>query len=85
MKILEALGKSARTLIALSVVLMSFGFLFALVYHAVPEQNKDIIQIASGLVLAVLAGVTGYYFGSSKDKSDQEKADIIQKTNDTKN
>lgn len=63
-----------RPLIALLVVILSFGFLFYLCLYPVPEQNKDIIQIAAGLDLALLGLVGAYYFGNSKDKSDDEQA-----------
>lgn len=66
--------KYTRSLIAFFIVILSFGFLFALIYKNVPPDNKDILQISAGLVLGVLATVTAYYFGSSKDKSDQDKA-----------
>ena len=75
-KFLDAIGKAARSLIAFGVVLMSFGFLYFLLYKKIPPENKDILQIASGIVLGVLATVISYYFGSSKDKSDRDKADI---------
>lgn len=74
---LDALGKAARSLIAFGIVLMSFGFLYFLLYRKIPAENKDILQIAAGIVLGVLGTVASYYFGSSKDKSDQEKSDRV--------
>jgi hypothetical protein len=72
---LETLGKNGRTIIALSVVYLSFGFLFLLCVKTVPMANRDLLMIAAGAILAALGGVIGYYFGSTKDKSDAEKAD----------
>lgn len=69
----DSLGKSARTVIGISVVLMSFGFLFALLWVKIPKENETIVNVATGLVLSALGGVVAYYFGSSKDKSDQDK------------
>lgn len=69
--------KYTRSLLAFIVVIGSFVFLFSLVYRAVPEQNKDIIQVASGFVLGVIATVSGYYFGNSKDKSDSDQSKIF--------
>jgi membrane protease YdiL (CAAX protease family) len=63
-----------RPLIAIAVVLLSFAFLFYICVYPVPEQNKDMIQLAAGLDLAVLGTIIAYYFGNSKDKSDQEQA-----------
>lgn len=73
-KFFDAIGKAARSIIAFGVVLMSFGFLYFLLYKEIPAENKDVLQIACGIVLGVLATVISYYFGSSKDKSDQEKS-----------
>lgn len=70
---MEKLFRYTRHIIAILIVLGSFGFLFSLVYHAMPAGNTAVLQIAAGIVLGVLAAVTGYYFGSSKDKSDQDK------------
>lgn len=74
---LEALGKAARSIIAFAIVIMSFGFLYFLLYRKIPAENKDILQISAGIVLGVLGTVASYYFGSSKDKSDQEKSDRV--------
>lgn len=79
MKLLDALGKNARTIIALSVIYLSFGFLYMVALRKVPDGNRDLIMLSAGIVLGVVATVTAYYFGSSKDKSDQEKADIAEK------
>ena len=72
-KFFDAIGKAARTIIAFSITLMSFGFLYFLLYKKIPAENKDVVQITAGIVLGVLATVVSYYFGSSKDKSDQDK------------
>lgn len=45
----------------------------------VPLGNETILNVAAGIVLGVLSTVCAYYFGSSKDKSDQEKAVIAEK------
>lgn len=74
-KFFELFAKNARSIIAVSVVWLAFAFLFILLYVPIPAQNETIINVATGLVLAALGGVIGYYFGSSKDKSDVDKAD----------
>jgi hypothetical protein len=66
--------KYARAIIAFLIVLLSFGFLYLIALRSIPVGNKDVLQVAAGIVLGALAFVTGYYFGSSKDKSDQDKA-----------
>lgn len=76
---MDSLGKNARTLIALLITLGGFGFLFALLYKMIPTGNETVLNVASGIVLSVMGQVCAYYFGSSKDKSDREKADINEK------
>jgi len=79
MKFIEALSKNARTLIALSVIYLSFGFLFLVTRREIPQNNRDLVMLAAGIVLGVVTTVAAYYFGSSKDKSDSEKAEIQTK------
>lgn len=76
---LETIGRNARSIISISVVYLSFAFLFTLLMKTVPIGNETILNVAAGIVLGVLSTVCAYYFGSSKDKSDQEKAVIAEK------
>lgn len=78
-KVITSIFDNIRSIIALSIVLLSFAFLFMLVLRAVPAENKEVVNIAAGLVLASLSGVAGYYFGSSKNESDKAKVDQINK------
>ena len=41
----------------------------ALIIHAVPPENRDIINVSLGTVLAMCFNVVQYYFGSSKSGS----------------
>lgn len=83
MTFFESLGKSARTIIGISVVFLSFGFLFSLLFVKIPSENEAVVNVATGIVLGALGAVTAYYFGSSKDKSDQDKATILKDANPT--
>lgn len=69
---------SFRGPLAVIVVVLSFAFLFMLLWVPIPEPNKDAVMLAAGLVLAGLGVVLGWYFGSSKDKADSDKAKAIQ-------
>jgi succinate-acetate transporter protein len=71
----ELFAVNIRSILAFLVTVFSFGFLFLLLKYKVPEGNADVLNVAAGLILGVLAGVTSYYFGASKDKSDVDKAD----------
>lgn len=70
----ELFAKNVRSIIAFIVVVMGFAFLFALLKIPIPKENETVLNVATGLVLAALGGVIAYYFGSSKDKSDDDKA-----------
>ena len=83
MNFFNAFGKSARTINGLFIVIGSFSYLFSLLFIKIPHDNRDIVYLTAGLVLAALGNVTNYYFGSSKDKSDQDKATIIKDANTT--
>lgn len=74
-KFFELFAKNVRSIIAFMVVLLGFAFLFSLLYVPIPLSNKDAVMLCSGIVLGVVVSVAAYYFGSSKDKSDVDKAD----------
>lgn len=74
-KFFELFAKNVRSLIAISVIYLGFGFLFCLLFVPIPVENKDSVMLSAGLVLGVVVSVAAYYFGSSKDKSDVDKAD----------
>ena len=76
---MEKLFLNIRSIIAFSIVIFSFGYLFSLLFVAIPEANKTIVYTSAGLVLAGLGAVTSYYFGSSKNESDKAKTDQINR------
>ena len=54
-------------IIAFLIVILSFGFLYLLLFVKIPDNNKDITNVAIGFVLgSFVAGVSGFYFGASK-------------------
>lgn len=71
----ELFAKNVRSIIAFLVVIFGFSFLFLLLKYKIPDGNETVLNVSTGLVLAALGGVISYYFGSSKDKSDVDKAD----------
>jgi hypothetical protein len=73
---------SIRGVIAIIVIISSFGFLFSLLHYKIPPENKEVVTVSAGLILAGMGVVLGYYFGASKDKTDNEKSSdrvIVQK------
>ena len=57
-----------------------FGLLWLLIYISIPEQNKDLLNIAIGSLLAAFATVVGYFYGSSKGSAD--KTELLRKSGD---
>ena len=47
------------------IVLGFFGLLVLLVYIAIPEENKDMLNLVVGALIGSFTSVVGYYFGSS--------------------
>lgn len=66
---------NVRNILAIAIVVLCFGFLFALIHFTIPALNSDILKVAAGVVLSTIQQVVQYFFGSSKDKSDDDKAD----------
>lgn len=58
------------------VVCGALCILAVLLFHPVPTENKDLINIAFGGLLGSLTTVVAFYFGSSK--SSQAKDDALQ-------
>lgn len=59
------------------VVLGIFAVIYLLVWHAVPELNKDALNIVLGALMAGFSLVLNYFFGSSRGSAD--KNDLLIK------
>lgn len=75
---LSILFKNMRGFVALIFVFGVISFDFLLAFKAIPAENKELLYTITGGLNTVAAAIVNYYFGSSKDKSDQEKATIIE-------
>lgn len=63
-----------RNVIAIIIVLGCFILVYLMIIKPVPPENKDMLNIVAGFVFGgALAGVVGYYFGSSKAEGDKAK------------
>jgi hypothetical protein len=64
-----------RNSLAIIIVLGCFGLVYLLQVKAIPEENHDIVNIVAGFIYGgALAGVIGFYFGSTKtDKKDKDE------------
>lgn len=65
---------SIRNILAIIITLGCFILLYVMVLKPIPVENKDPLNIALGFVFGgALAGVVGYFFGSSKNETDAKK------------
>lgn len=79
MKAVITLFKYTRGALAFIIIIGGFAFLFCLLWVTVPKENKEIVLFSAGYVLGILSMVAAYYFGASKDKSDQDQSKIFPK------
>lgn len=69
-----------RTILGFTVVTGTILFDFLLVMKGMPPENHEAVLLLAGGLNTLSAGVIGYYFGSSKDKSDAEQARTLVET-----
>ncbi len=74
-KLFANIGKTEiRNSLAVIITIGCFLLLYFLIVKPIPVENKDILNIAVGFVFGgALAGVVGFFFGSSKNESDLKK------------
>jgi lipoprotein signal peptidase len=50
------------------IVLGCFVLMYLIIIKPIPAENKDVVNIAVGFIFGgALAGVTGYFYGASKN------------------
>ena len=54
-----------------------FGLLIALIYIAIPQENKDILNIVIGALIGAFSSIVGYFYGSSLGS--KEKNEMLKK------
>ena len=60
------------------IVLGFFVILAYLIVTPAPQENKDVLLILLGALVAKFSDVVGYFYGSSKGSAD--KSEILNKT-----
>lgn len=60
------------------IVLGFFALLIVLIFKPLQSDNKDLLNLSIGSLLAAFGTIVGYFYGSSK--SSQEKTEIIAKS-----
>ena len=65
-----------RNSLAIIIVLGCFGLVYLLQVKAIPAENHDIVNIVAGFIYGgALAGVVGFYFGSTKQDKNTKHED----------
>ncbi len=65
-----------RNSLAIIIVLGCFGLVYLLQVKAIPQENHDIVNIVAGFIYGgALAGVVGFYFGSTKQDKNNKNED----------
>lgn len=67
------LEKFYMAILALVIIVATFYLGDRLLMHTIPDENRDIVNVALGMILGLSSTVVGYYFGSSKSSSDKHK------------
>lgn len=65
------------------IVIGFFALIIVLTTKQLPEQNKDMLNLSIGSLLAAFGTIVGYFYGSSK--SSAEKTEIIAKSEPVQN
>ena len=60
-------------ILAILILGATFYLGYVLLTKTIPSENRDIVNVALGLILWLSGTVVGYYFGSSKSSSDKNK------------
>lgn len=76
-KLLDKLFKNMRGMMAIAFVVLGFAYLFAVAFLKYPSENSGSVNIVTGVVSGILGVIATYFFGNSKDKSDQDKANNL--------
>lgn len=63
--------KGYMAILAMAVIGATFFLGYMLLTETVPAENRDIVNVALGMILGLSGTVVGYYFGSSKSSSDK--------------
>lgn len=67
-------SKDIRNILAVIIVIGCFILMYIMLIKEIPPANKDVVLTSVGFVFGgALAGVVGYYYGSTKAESDKTK------------
>lgn len=65
---------STPSILSYIIIILTYGILFTLLFHPVPEPNKDLVNILSSSIISLcVGGIIGYWYSSSHAKKANEK------------
>lgn len=80
MKEAPVLIKYIRPLLGITYILLTIGLIYVITFMEVKPGSSQILYLAIGILLGGAQTVLNYYFGTSKDKSDQEQKSMSIQT-----
>ena len=66
--------QKVQSLLALGVVAFVLTFMLLLMFHQVPDHNRDFVNLGLGWLMGAGTSVLGYYFGNSKKEQDERNS-----------
>lgn len=73
--------KYIRPIMAYGTLILTFGIIILLFYKEVPPGNNEVLYTIAGAVTTLVISNNSYYFGNSKDKSDQDQRAMFPNEN----
>lgn len=65
-----------RNALAFAIVTWCFIIVLVMLFHPIPPDNKDLLNMVIGFVFGgTLSGVIGFFFGSSKKQNNYQETD----------
>lgn len=71
-----------KTFVCIAIISIYFTIVRALIYNAIPVENRESLIHVLGTMDGVVSLLVGYYFGSSKGSQDKQRT--IDKITDEK-
>ncbi len=69
----DIFSKRFQSYLTTGILVASFGFIFAITFIPIPEDNQRIVDmITGGLIVSGISTIIGYYYGASKSSKDRE-------------
>jgi uncharacterized BrkB/YihY/UPF0761 family membrane protein len=70
---MKDLKTTFQYILAALIIIGFFFLMIGLVYTAVPDVNKDLLNLVTGALIGSFATIVGYSFGSSKGSADKNE------------